>query len=658
MCALVSGAPALAQDVERVGFTAHVTPDTLYVGQQATYVLTVRIPADIRQRLRRNPEFVPPEPRATLAYELPISRTADPADAVEVHTFRRALFVLTPGRYQIPAARLSYVLPQSTSFFSREDERVLRSAATSFFAIDPPSRGRPADWLGAVGRWRASARVDRRDPRVGEPAVLTLRLEGEGNPTLLPRPVVEIPWADVVPQGESVVLEAAPLRLGGVKEFSWLITPREPGTQRVAPLGYSFFDPDRRAYTTARTESVVLRVRPGTLVAVPPRGAALRDVAVIPLRPALAGPARTVLPGAVWWLGVALLAPLPWLVQRFGPRVLAHRAAVASATGPASPRALLERGLRTRTGVEVAQHTTPGALAAALRLEGVTPATALAVEQLRDACDAQSFAPPARRDAMPVVHEHMTSLLAAIEKEARQHLVPLLVLSTMLVAACAPVPQDNPATLGAFSEGHTAYVGRDYAVARDAFARAATTARRDPAVWANLGSAAWAAADTATAVLGWQKALRLDPRDHMTRELLARVRAPQPRGAARVWPLEPTIIQGLALICWLSGWAWAFIAVRRGGRARYAALVLVPSLVLAVVASVLEHTARAHDLAVVMQPTPLRALPALGAERGAAPLAGEVARLLERRGVWVRVELDGEREGWIPADRLRSVARD
>lgn len=650
--------PLAAQDAERVGFSAHVAPDTIYVGQQATYSLTVRIPVDIRQRLRRNPEFVPPEPRAMLAYELPLSRAASPAAEVEVHTFRRALFVLTPGRYSIPAARLSYALPQSASFFSREDQRVLRSRTTGFVAIEPPLRGRPADWLGAVGVWRASARVDRSDPRVGDPVVLTLRLEGEGNPTLLPRPALSIPWADVVPHGESVVLEAAPLMLGGAKEFSWLITPREQGATSVAPIAYSFFDPDGRAYAVARTNAVTLRVRPGTLVAVPPRSDVQRETAVIPLRSALAGPSRTALPGAVWWMWLVLLAPLPWFLQRIVPRARAPRPGTGHAEGPQSARALLERGLHARTGVDVAAHTTPGALAAALRLEGVTPETALAAEQLRDACDAQAFARGERRDTAQVARERAAQLLATIEQEARKRGALVLVILAALTGACADRTRDDTVTLIAFSEGHTAYAGRDYTVARDAFARAAAVAPRDAAVWVNLGTAAWAANDTATAVFGWQKALRLDPRDDTARQLLARVRSPQHSGAARVWPVEPSVVAAAALVLWLAGWGFAFWSARSGGRVRLAWMALVPALALGALAGYLESALRAPDLAVVMQPTPLRSLPALGADPGAVPLAGEVARIRERRGVWIRVALDRGREGWIPAERAQSLARD
>jgi hypothetical protein len=158
--AMLSAQVARAQGADRVGFRAELSADTIYVGEQLTYSLSVRIPTDVRQRLRRNPEFVPPDPRAMLAYDLPLARVADPAAALEVHTFRRALFVLTPGRYQIAAARLSYALPQSTSFFSREEERTLRSEAVSFVALEPPLRGRPATWLGGVGRWNATARAE------------------------------------------------------------------------------------------------------------------------------------------------------------------------------------------------------------------------------------------------------------------------------------------------------------------------------------------------------------------------------------------------------------------------------------------------------------------------------------------------------------------
>lgn len=652
---VLTALPLAAQSPDRVGFRAQVSPDTVYVGQQATYALTVQIPTDVRQRLRRNPEFVPPEPRAMLAYELPLARSSSASTEAEVHTFRRALFLLSPGRYTIAPARLSYAIPQSASFFSREEERTLRSDAVSLVAIDPPARGRPSSWLGAVGSWRASARVDASQPRVGDPVVLTLRLEGEGNPNLLPRPLLAIPWADVVSHDERVVLEAAPTILGGAKEFSWLVTPREPGARTIPPIEYTFFDPVARAYAVARSSAVPLQVRPGTVVAVPPRGGTARDSLPLGLRPALAGARSVGLPLAWLWFAVAALAPLPWALRRWWPRT--RRAREARAAEPAgSARALLERGLRDRTGVDVAAHTSPGTLAAALRLEGVTPETARDAEALRDACDAAGFAVAGSRSGTATSMARAEALLKRVAEEARRR-TPLLVL-LLALAGCLRTPTASERAVSAFAEGRTAYVGGDYLRARNAFARAATTAPRDPNAWANLGTAAWQAADTAIAVLGWQRALRLDPRDDELRERLKRVRAPQLRGAGRIWPVPPLWVASIALACWLLGWGWAYRARRRGARSRLAAVLILPGMALAAVAWHLESRLAARDLVVVTQPTPLRALPALGADAGAVPLGGEVALVLERRGVWLRIQLDGQREGWYPTDRTQSLARD
>ncbi len=645
-----------AQGADPVGFAAAVVPETVFVGQQATYSLTVRIPAEIRQRLRRNPEFVPPEPRAMLAYELPLARETGNAEGIETHTFRRALFVLTPGRYTIPSARLTYYLPQTTSFFSREEERTLRSPSVAFVAVDPPSAGRPATWTGAVGVWRASVRVEPTDPRVGDPVVLTLRLEGEGNPTVLPRPTISIPWADVVPQGEQVVLEAAPLMLGGAKEFSWILTPRVEGAQVLASLEYPFFDPLARTYAVARSAPLTLRVRPGTLVALPTRAGSRADSLRMPIRTALAGPARTALPFASVAIWIALLAPLPALVVRFRPR--RRRGTAQDRRGEGTARALLEAGLRTRTGIDLAAHTAPGALAAALRLEGVTEATARDVEELRDACDRDAFARRDRRSVGATARERAQALLKRIDAEARRHAHALLLATLLGLGACAGAATSDAESLASFSQGVVAYQGGDFTSARAQFARTVVTAPRDPAAWSNLGTAAWGAADTAMAVVGWQRALRLAPADGELRARLNLVRAPQHRGAARVWPVAPMLVALLALVLWLAGWAWALSAALSGGRLRFASVVLVPAVALAALAWRLDATLAARDLVVIVEPRPLRALPALGAEPGAVPLAGEIARVLRREGVWLLLELDAGREGWYPAERTHGLARD
>src|SRR5690606_12586074 len=54
-----------------VNFSALVLPATVYVGQQVTYQIGVFLSEEVSRRLRRNPEFVPPDVRSMLAYDLP-----------------------------------------------------------------------------------------------------------------------------------------------------------------------------------------------------------------------------------------------------------------------------------------------------------------------------------------------------------------------------------------------------------------------------------------------------------------------------------------------------------------------------------------------------------------------------------------------------------
>lgn len=652
---------AAAQDV---GFRVSVSPNTVYVGQQASYELRVTIPPEVRQRLRRNPEFVLPEARSMLVYDLPVPPARPGGEGPEVHVFRRAIFPLTPGRYNIAAARLTYSLPQSPSFFSREDERTLRSGTVSFVAIEPPTAGRPAGWTGAVGRWRASSRVAAADARVGDPFVLTVRVEGVGNATLLPRPVVSIRWAHLVPEDERVVLDSTPTTLGGFKEYTWLVTPRTQGRHTVPSITYEFFDPIARAYQGARTGPITVSVRPGDLVTIPQRAASAGVQAALSIRPSLDGSVLVALPWPWLWALGGALAPLLFVFaswRRRTPRVKRERSAVEllrspDVMEPAQVRSLFDRGLRTRTGVALEAMTDRGALAAALRREGVTAEAATAAEALRDQLDAGAYA-NGPTDAG--LRDKARELLRQVDQQARTrgNASLLLVGLAMSALACAPSSNVGADAFSAFAAGQTAYQGADYARARDAFLRAANAAPRDPAAWANLGAAAWQAGDTAAAVLGWQRALRLEPLQREHRARLERVRAPQGRGPARVWPLPVLPIALLALTLWFAGWSWSAWRGLHNTRSRRSLLLIIPALLLASVAAFAEWQARATDLVVIASGMPLRSLPALGAESGAVPLVGEVVRVRERRGVWVHIDLDAGRAGWYPVERTYPLAR-
>jgi hypothetical protein len=204
-----------------------------------------------------------------------------------------------------------------------------------------------------------------------------------------------------------------------------------------------------------------------------------------------------------------------------------------------------------------------------------------------------------------------------------------------------------------FARGTRLYENREYAAAVRSFAAVARDAPRAPDAWSNLGTAGYAASDTAAASVGWQRALRLEPRAADARERIALLGTTERGFVSLVPPVSSGEMATLALMLWIS--VWTLLALRAGGRPvpSGALLALAGAIVVTgTAAGGMREVERGVRLAVVGEGGMLRTLPALGGDRGAIVLTGEVARTRARQGVWTRVELDGGRVGWVETQRL------
>ncbi len=226
-----------------VNLHALTLPETVFVGQQANYEVAVFLNETVRERLRRNPTFFPPDMQSMLAYDLPTKgdapRRSLGSRCFDALVYQRALFPLMPGRFSIPPAQLVYSLPLSASFFSREETHELQTDSTVIIAVEPPQTGRPGDFGGAVGRLRVAAKLDTVKSRVGDPMMLTIRVSGTGNVKLFPRPAVALSWASVVNGDERVQVDTTARKIGGAKEFDWVLTPNVPCQMDLPPIRYT-----------------------------------------------------------------------------------------------------------------------------------------------------------------------------------------------------------------------------------------------------------------------------------------------------------------------------------------------------------------------------------------------------------------------------------
>jgi tetratricopeptide (TPR) repeat protein len=297
-------------------------------------------------------------------------------------------------------------------------------------------------------------------------------------------------------------------------------------------------------------------------------------------------------------------------------------------------------------------------LARVLRRAGVSSAAALGAESLLARLDDAAFSGSGSIDERAV--RDAAALVDVVDREALPNSVPeraltgatALILMTAVALHAAPTDAER-----SFADGVRAYQSGQFAVAERRFARTTSVAPRAVDAWANLGAAAWEAADTAQAARAWHHALRLDPLESETRERLGSIQALGARSAAYVAPISIDLIAGIVLALWLGG--WLVLALPDRWRPNAARGLAGGSIAVALVglAALFELRDRleSRDIAVLARGRALLESPA--ADGGVlAPLgAGEAGRLGAREAGWVHITLDDARAGWVPVGDLMSV---
>jgi hypothetical protein len=656
-----------------VNFRALALPETVYVGQQANYEVAVFLSETVRDRLRRNPTFFPPDMQSMLAYDLPVVKGDPPRRRVgrrcfDALVYQRAVFPLMAGRFVVPPAQLVYSLALTPSFFSREESHELRTDSAVIVAVDPPLAFRPADFTGAVGALRLVARLDTTAGRVGDPLTLSVRVEGTGNVKLFPRPSVAIPWATLVAGEERVRVDTSARRIRGSKEFEWILTPHQAGELDVPAVRYTFFNPDGRRYETAIANPLRASIAAG-IAATPDTAATERALAIRDVyRGALSPPLYS---RAEYWLLLAA-APLPALLLGVRSRVRPRprqinrrrelRAVAADRTaGARGLRRSFTSALGDRLGISPEAFSRSGALDRVLRHAGVPAGLAAETEKflrrLEEAAYAADGALPdgAGKRALELYARIDAEALRPWEAPGGTNLVIVLLLATTIAGSLAAALPETATEL--FDSGVRAYAAHDYADARRSFGALAHREPNAPDAWANYGTASWAMRDTARAVVGWQRAMRLEPLASDVRARLDDLREETITSVGFVPPITPSALAIALACCWWATWIAVARRARRRGLSIRAPLMLALATVAVGLAAIFhDERLNAHDLVVVHVASPLAVSPALGADRTGNVDVGELGRVRSLQGVWSRVALDGGRHGWIESSRLISLA--
>jgi len=314
-----------------------------------------------------------------------------------------------------------------------------------------------------------------------------------------------------------------------------------------------------------------------------------------------------------------------------------------------------------RIGAGIPDVAERAALSRMARRAGVSAATAAEIEAMLDMMDRAAFGPGGRAPSGLARRAH--DLYRAIDRETR----PLrrvgtasMFVAVALLAAGPLVAAVRVDTAEAdFTRGVRAYALGHYAVAARAFSAVSEVAPKSPDAWANLGTAAWAGGDSALAAVGWHRALLLEPLALDLRERIPLTGITARDLAVLIPPVPPRALILAGAFMWIASWLWT--AVRALRRRRATVHILGGSalaLFLAGAGWALDAKLQGRDIGIVQHRASAQILPALGADTAFFLHTAETARILERRGEWVRVKSVRNEDGWVPRSLLVPLMRD
>jgi len=635
--ALVTDMPP-PEGIESVALGIIAAPGTVMVGTQVDVIVAAWFPREVRLQLRTPPTLTGPAFQGAWVYPQPGPAGIAASRIVngrwyDLFVTHDVVFPLAPGRLEIGRARVSYALPITYSFLTRELRHEVQSEPLAVMVTGQPAAGRLATANGMVASGlRLALEATPRNMALGDASTVTVTLSGRGNVALWPEPEISWPIDVRVYPGD---VEQAIRSEGGVilgsKQFDYLFVPDSAGLHTIRGARVAYFDADARRYATAQAGPVEIVAGEGAAVAAAQEpGPPLLDGT----EPGLG--AREVPPE-----GLALLFALPplfALLARFTPRLRR----LFSRREPDGPDTLVSAHRRFRLALErlvpAADQREGDQLDDALRAAGVEQTVAAHATRVRDRLRHATYGAGGASDPEELTaetNEVVKALVGGRGGNGRWLRLGLLLL-----------------LLPAGAQGQTAerlYEAGAFRAAADSFAARSRVVPLVAAHWFNLGSARYRSGELTGARAAWVRAARLDPREPAVDAALRLVPAPDPltRTLVPVEPFTPTEAWIAAAAFWLLG--WLMVAARRTWR--QAAVPLVLALVTGGWAA---RTAQRYHRPVALvrrANTPLRSAPYASASSRRTVSDGFAVLVTRTNGAWLLVERGGE-IGWLLASEV------
>jgi hypothetical protein len=612
--------------------------------------------------------------------------------------------------------------------FAERQPYELRSNAVELQVKRLPDAGRPEDFGGAVGRFQLEVAAEPRTLAANDPITVTMRIAGTGNLSGIAPPTLDAAGFKLYPPQNVKSADAPALRV-----FEQVLVPTSEEVREIPTVRFAYFDPEREVYEVATAGPIALMVQPSQPTAgvdgVPSAGAERpaanrssgeplgRDIVYIKDRP---GRLRRGAPLHQQPLFLALqLIPLAFYVVAMGAarrRDRLHgdpRYARFTRAGQRVRRAITSARRRaTEGGTAEASGMLAGAMREYLSAKLDVPVGAVDAQRVaqtlgdRDATavariaeffaivERVSYAPAGRQDGQQgqegqardvrALIDLANGIVRDLERSRRlpgpasalgaAALAGMIASAGLAAAPAAEVADVDP--VSTFFEANGLYKQGDYggAVGRYEAMRAAGFA--SGALYFNLGNAHLKAGDVGRAVLSYERAQRLLPRDPDVAANLgfARERIGDPASAAPATPsLWTRILVPLAFraatgeLALAASAAYAVVMLLLGlrvllprwrvglGRGAMAAGVVFALAGSACLYRVYDEALHPHAVVVAKGGVTVRFEPSDGGTAHFTLPEGALVEVISEREAWEQVARSDGRRGWVAAETVEAL---
>ena len=198
----------------------------------------------------------------------------------------------------------------------------LQSEPVIMRVLPLPTESVPPSFTGAVGAFNMTVTAAPTNVAVGDPITVKVNISGRGRLDAFKLPE-QSQWRDFNKYEATKKIDGADaLGLAGTVAFEQVITPQNHEVRELAPLEFSFFDPEQKQYRTLTGPAIPLAVRNAAVAAAPPpvpTNAAANAEAppaddILHIRPQFAaGSGAALLVRSPWFIGLQVVPVIAWL---------------------------------------------------------------------------------------------------------------------------------------------------------------------------------------------------------------------------------------------------------------------------------------------------------------------------------------------------------